>query len=136
MRVKCIANSVSTLDSPALRDRLNRSIHLDGPLSDLDLGKIYNVIALQESDGGVWLMLHTVEESDHPYPYPVEMFEVLDPALPADWCVNFAWHENGLFVKRISFPEWANDAQFYERLLNGDGPTISIYQKLRLRAGA
>jgi len=36
-----------------------------------------------------------------------------------------------LTIKRISFPEWAKDDQFFERLIDGDKMAIAIYRKQR-----
>ena len=133
MRVKCVTNDIRALDNKVVEDRLRRSIHLDGPMGELQVGRTYNVVALQESDGGVWVMLDTVEDGDYPYPYPLEMFEVTDCALPAGWCVNFARRSNGAFIQRVSFCEWATDGQFYERLVDGDEKAVGIYRRERAR---
>ena len=36
-------------------------------------------------------------------------------------------------IKWISFPEWANDNYFYEKLVEGDKKTINLYKKLRVK---
>lgn len=132
MRVQCIANDVDKLSDVAVRKRLAESIHLDGGDSDLVVGNTYAVFAIaQWRDGGIRVYLHTVEESEYPYPYPLEMFSVIDPALPTNWCVSFEQRSFGVAIKRISFPEWANDDHFYEMLLDGDEEAIAIYKHQR-----
>jgi hypothetical protein len=133
MLVKCVTNDIRTLSNKLVEDRLRRSIHLEGPLGDLHVGRIYSVVALHESDGGVWLMLDTVDRSDYPYPYPVEMFDVIDCSLPAGWCINFVQGTDGAVIKRISFREWATDEKFYERLLDGDETAVGVYRQQRAR---
>jgi hypothetical protein len=59
--------------SPALEISDTPSIHLEGPLPDLRIGAMYDVIAVRTVDDGLWFMLHTVEDSAYPHPYPVEM---------------------------------------------------------------
>ena len=132
MRVKCIANDVDKLNAVEVRKRLAESIHLDGADRSLVVGNTYTVFAVaQWSDGGIRVYLHTIEESDHPRPYPLEMFDMVDPALPANWCVSFEQQPFGVAIKRISFPEWANDDHFYERLVDGDEAAIAIYRRIR-----
>lgn len=133
MRVKCVLRDARDLNNKLVEHRLRRSIHLDGPIGDLGLGKIYNVVGLQESDGGIWVMLDTVEKSDYPYPYPIEMFEIIDCSLPGDWCINFVQRSDGAFIKRIGFREWATDETFYERLIDGDQGAIDVYRRERTK---
>ncbi len=129
MRVKCIANDVNKLTSAEVRKRLTRSIHLEGADQDLVIGHIYFVVAIaQWDDGGVRIYLHTIEENNYPYPYPLEMFDVIEPSLPTNWCLSFEQQPLGLVITRISFPEWANDEHFYERLVDGDKAAIAIYK--------
>lgn len=127
MRVKCLTNNINLLNDPLVYSRLQKSIHLDGELTDLSLGEIYNVLAIEERDEGVWIFLHTVEESDYPYPYPIELFEVIDNYLNSNWCIKFEMLTNKSFVKILSFSEWTNDSLFYEKLVNGDTKAITIY---------
>jgi len=131
MRVLCIANSVIDLNDEIVRIRLNRSIHRDTADMDLDIGKYYDVVAIEERDGGIWLFLHTVKSSDYPYPYPAEMFEFLDTSIPSDWGIKFEKREGGVIIKRISFPKWASDDYFYEKLVDGDKEVVTAYQSRR-----
>lgn len=127
MRVKCLTNDINLLNNPLVHNRLHKSVHIDGELTDLSPGEIYNVLAIEERDKGVWVFLHTVEESDYPYPYPIELFEVVDNCMNANWCIKFEQLSNKSFVKIISFSEWTNDPLFYEKLVNGDTKSIDIY---------
>ena len=129
MLVKCITNDVDQLSAAMIKSRLKESIHRDGADNDLIVGNTYIVSAMDSwGDGGIRVYLHTVPESDHPYPYPIEMFEVIDSAVGSNWCVAFEQQSLGTCIKRISFPEWANDDSFYERLVEGDESAIAIYK--------
>lgn len=131
MLVQCITNDIDKLSSESVRKRLAESTHLDGGDADLVISNTYPVYAIENwSDGGLRVYLHTVIESDHPYPYPLEMFSVIDSLFPAHWCVSFEQRPSGMVVKQISFPEWVNDDHFYEKLVDGDEEAIAIY-KLR-----
>lgn len=128
MRVMCIANDVDRLNDAAVRKRLAETIRLEGGDNDLVVGDTYDICAIEWwSDGGIRVFIHTVKISD--YPYPLEMFNVIDHALPANWCVSVEKRHYGMIIKRISFPEWADDDLFYENLIEGYEEVIAIYKQ-------
>lgn len=130
MRVRCKANAVADIPDAGVRERLSASIHLDGANNDLVVGMDYEVMAVERwNDGGIRVYLHTVQQAGYPYPYPLEMFEVLEPSLADAWCLGFERIHDGVSIKRISFAEWANDDQFYERLTDGDAEAVDIYRR-------
>lgn len=132
MLVRCTANSLDTLPDCRVRERLRQSIHLEGPDPLLVIGEVYQVVAIASwQDDGIRLYLHTVAESDHPYPYPIEMFEVVDPSLPVGWCIGFGRSEDGVCIEWIGFQEWAADPHFFEKLVDGDEAALRIYQHWR-----
>ncbi len=98
-------------------------------MTDLEIGQQYIVQAVEERDGGLWFFLPTVAESDYPYPYPAEFFEVQDYSLIPGWCVRFDTQQGNTVIKRITFSEWANDEHFYERLLDGEIASVSAYRR-------
>jgi hypothetical protein len=135
MRVRCIANVVGKLSDSAVRNRLVESIHLEGPDRDLVIGEIYAVVAITRwKDGGIHVYLHTIEVSEHPYPYPLEMFEVVDSSVPVGWCVGFKPGPDGLFIDCIGFAEWVDDSGFFERLVDGEQDAVSAYARQRSAA--
>jgi hypothetical protein len=131
MRVVCINNTVAAISETEVRERLRRSINLDGPITDLAIGREYAVQAIEErDDGGLWFYLHTVSVSDYPDPYPAEMFELRDNTVPAGWTVRLQAQRGNVRCKRITFAAWASDDYFYERLVDGDADTVSVYRRL------
>lgn len=133
MRVKCVANDVHKLRSRELQERLGRSIRLDGADDDLHIGESYDVFVLRESDGGLWVLLDTVPQSDHPYPYPLEMFDVVDASIPEDWSIGFERRAHGTTMTSVGFSEWVKDATFYERLLDREPDALAIWERQRLK---
>lgn len=129
MRVLCINNSVMNIDSEIVRYRLNISINQDTHFMDLKVGEQYDVVAIEERDKGLWLFLHTVDSKEYPYLYPVELFEFIDTSIPSGWRINFNSCEDGLMIKRISFPRWVDDDYFYEKLVDGDNEIVNAYHK-------
>lgn len=129
MRVICIKNTVAAITESEVRERICRSIHLDGPITDLAVGREYKVQAIEERDGGLWLYLHTVAMNDYPYPYPAEMFDFRDNTLPTGWSIRLQVQQGNIGCKRITFVAWATDDHFYERLVAADTETVSLYRR-------
>jgi hypothetical protein len=131
MRVVCRANDVSAISNASVRERLSRSIHIVGPISDLVVGREYAVQALEARDEGLWVYLHSVAASDYPYPYPLELFDFSDERIPAGWMLRVDATRQHVVFKRAAFVEWMADEQFYERLVDGDPEAISAYNRAR-----
>ena len=65
MYVKCVINDLSKLTDVPVAERLKEGIHIDGPITDLVIGEIYPVQAIEvHLDRGLWLYLHTVGQAD------------------------------------------------------------------------
>ena len=129
MRVVCIKNEVAAVSEAEVRERLQRSVHLEGPMTDLAVGRDYAVQALEEHGGGLWLYVHTVAVNDYPYPYPAEMLDLRDATVPAGWSICLQPQRGNAVCKRVTFSAWAGDDRFYERLTDGDPETVSIYRR-------
>lgn len=128
MQVVCINNALAAVDGTELRQRLARSIHVDN-LTDLTVGREYAVQALENMDSGIWFYLHTASANVYPFPYPAEFFELRDCALPSRWTISLERHQGNFVWKRIAFAAWANDNDFYERLVAGDTGALSLYRR-------
>lgn len=127
MHVKCVINDLSEVTDMVVAERLKKCIHIDGPITDLVVGKFYPVQAIKVCrDRGLWLYLHSVEVSAHPYPYPTEFFQFIDSATPKDWRVG---GRGGELI--LTFAAWADDDRFYERLVDGDKKAEAQYAESR-----
>ena len=134
MRVKCVKNRLAEIVELEVRERLRHSIHLDGTIDGLVIGREYPVQAVELwEDGGLWFYLHTVAVSDYPYPYPAEMFEIPDNKIPSEWSICFQAQRGSIVWKRIAFSAWANNEHFYERLVDGDAEAVSAYRQQMAR---
>ncbi|MDD3020751.1 MAG: hypothetical protein PHX61_07205 [Alphaproteobacteria bacterium] len=129
MRVKCIKDDLSNIIDSEVRERLSQTIHITGPITTLDVGKEYLVQAVEVWEGGVWVYLQTYLPGEYPYHYPIEMFEVVDNKLPEGWSVQFEEKNGNITFKRICIPEWADDEEFYAKLIDGDPKTVALYRK-------
>jgi len=129
--VKCVINDLSKLTDVPVAERLKEGIHIDGPITDLVIGEIYPVQAIEvHLDRGLWLYLHTVEVNAYPYPYPTEFFQIIDSTIPRDWQVG---HGSLNEVLRLSFATWANNDRYYELLVDGDKKAEEKYAESRTK---
>jgi len=125
---RCVRNSLHSIDSDDVRTRLGQAIHRDGPNTDLVIDREYKVQAIEQRDGGLWLFIHSVPSSKFPYPYPSEFFEIASALIPDGWVAQFRTSSLGTVLKRLSFPEWATDDTFYEKLVDEDSRAIEAYK--------
>lgn len=133
MKVFCISNCLDQILDERVRRRLSGSIHREFPNDDLVIGQSYAVVALSRwEDGGFRVYLHTVKDNDFPYPYPLEMFKVIEPTIPARWIASFTSESGNIVMDTLGFPEWVGNKRFYEKLIEGDLPSIEIYKRFIL----
>jgi hypothetical protein len=132
MRVTCIASSGRTLPLSTLDERAGISRGTDFALT---VGSRYVVYAITTFHGHCWYYVF----DDNRLPYPVwklaPLFEILDPAIPPDWVCGYvrkSEEDEGFPV--ISFPEWACDHSFYERLVDGDPEATAVFEMRRVSA--
>ncbi len=127
MRIKCKINQISKIPEIDTQERLRRTIHLEDPISDLEVGKEYEVQAIERWDNeGIKLYLDVYGS---PRPFPVEFFDFVDETIPREWCIYpEGKYEDGKW-KRISFPEWAKDDRFLEKLIHLEDPdAVELYE--------
>lgn len=134
MLVKCVTNNINKLDDEPVRVRLAKTVNLDFGDSSLAIGEVYTVFAIEIwEDKGTVVYLDTCKGLDFPHPYHIELFDVVDNTIPADWCIGLKKSVLGVTIKIISFPEWVNDDCFYERLIDGDdaaaAAAVAIYRQ-------
>ena len=132
MRVTCLASSGSSLPVSCLDDAAGITRETEFPLT---IGAVYVVYAITTFRGHCWYYIF----DDNRQPYPVwrlaPLFEISDPLLPPDWVVGYVrnGHDDEGFPL-ISFPEWARDHYFYERLVDGDASTVAVFEARRASA--
>lgn len=132
IKVRCTTNRVDRLPEGPAKRRAQENIRVEGPIDPLEVGRIYDVCALETwRDGGLRLYLHTTDGLHFPSPYPAEFFEFVDSRFPPGWKVGVGATEGGTTMKRVSFPEWVDDEHFYERLVVGDTAAIRVYERWR-----
>ena len=101
----------------------------------LKVGKIYDVFGLYLGDTVAYEIL--VDELDsHTTEFPSYLFKVVDNRLSSFFVLGESgnrFSKSGK-IKRfsfISFPEWANDITFFDRLFDGDKEAQIIFNKYK-----
>jgi hypothetical protein len=127
MLVECIANSTSLLSKWPKEAT---------PIEELlKVGKIYDVFGLYLGDTITYEIL--VDELDsHTTEFPSFLFKVVDNRLSSFFVLGESgkrFSKNGGLKNFpfISFPEWANDINFFDRLFDGDKDAQEIFNKYK-----
>jgi hypothetical protein len=122
MRVRCVKNRIADVaDQPELHRYLLRSVHLDGVLP-VPIGGRFVVYAVEPRAGVDGYYIVTDEGDDYPKAYPAPFFEVEDPRRSIHFVTAGAL---------TTFPEWAEDPMFYERLVDGAPREVAIFRRMR-----
>jgi hypothetical protein len=129
MLVRCVSTSV--VDLPLSYSR-EGSVYGEDYVPPLTVGKTYVVYAATAASGGMWYYLADDNELYYPVWYPAPLFGVVDGRLSRYWIYGYTLLERGEADYPIfAFKEWATDPYFYDRLTDGDGPAVAIYQKYK-----
>lgn len=129
MRVRCTANTGGALPLPCLNDAIGISASSNFSVT---VGRDYAVYAITVFKGNTWY--YVLNDDGHQYPVwqLAQLFDVVDPTIPESWEYGFVQPDNAEpGFPLISFPEWAQDHYFYERLVDGDQATADIFARRR-----
>lgn len=130
MRVQCVANTAGTLPSACLDASIGLTRDSTFPLT---VGESYTVFAVTTFKGGCWYYIIDDDALRYPTWRIAPLFEVLDPSIPASWECHYVRNSTAdPGFPLLSFPEWASDQHFYERLVEGDDPASRIFATRRL----
>lgn len=131
MKVQCVRTKLADFPEGPIRDRLKRVIHYDdyASLDMLEMGKIYEVDCLEwwETDN-IWQVY--IKKSEYhriSYPSPIDFFDIVCGKINPEWVCRFESGDMGSAFKRMAIPVWANDDNFFERLLDGEDKETKIY---------
>lgn len=93
----------------------------------LTIGATYPVVAIVVNQGIPWYYIHDDDNLSWPIWYPASLFEVFDGTFPESWVYDYVTISRDVQFPIISFPEWANDRFFYERLVEGEPSAERAY---------
>jgi hypothetical protein len=125
MRIECIANSTSLI---------NYWPKAATPVEELlEVGRTYDVYGLYLGDTVAYEIL-LGESDNHTTEFPAYMFKVVDNRLSSFFVLGESKKFNNSVIKVvpfISFPEWANDKFYFEKLIDGDKETQEIFNNYK-----
>lgn len=126
MKVRCVSNSGSFLPKECLDPRWGYSSETEFPLTT---GRVYVVYAMTTQLAHLWY--YVLDDNQLPYPVwqPSPLFDVVDGSLPGDWLINHHRSDNAGFYPLISYPAWANDGFYYERLVDGEPEAVQLFSQ-------
>lgn len=128
MIVRCVANSGMDLPTVNLDPRSGYDRSTEFPLT---LGREYPVFGLTVFLGTAWYYILDDDGNSWPIWFPSALFDVVDGTLPASWIVGHFRLGGEEQYTILSFPEWATDYNFYERLLDRDPDTERVFDLRR-----
>jgi len=127
MRVRCISSSAERLPGSCLNPKVGISADTKFPLT---LGMLYMVHAITTFHGQVWYYVFDDNKLSYPVWRLAPLFEVVDPSLPRSWIYGYVRSDaTDPGFPLISFPEWATDHRFYERLVDGDAKAVRVLKE-------
>lgn len=134
MRVTCIGSTGTALPESCLDARANITRETNFPLT---VGALYVVYAITTFHCHSWY--YVFDDNERPYPVwrLAPLFEISEPSLPPDWIIGYVRRDlQDEGFPCISFPEWALDHHFYERLVDGDPTAVATFERRRASAEA
>jgi len=128
MIVRCIANLGSELPEANIDPRRGYDVSTEFPLT---IGREYAVFALTIFLGTAWY--YVLNDDGHRWPTwaPSALFDVINGSVRQSWLVGYFRATKEDQYPLISFPEWAAEVTFYERLVDGDAATVETFARRR-----
>ncbi len=93
------------------------------------ISRQYAVYAITIYLGVAWYYVLDDDGHDWPTWVPAPLFEVVDGSLPPSWRIGYFHFGKEDQFPIVSFPEWAEDHTFYERLVDGDALAVSVFEE-------
>jgi hypothetical protein len=133
MKVRCVSRSAKGLPRGIPLERIWGSSSNEGGRSfPLVVGKEYVVYGVTITLGHVWYYVCDENFVYYPVWNPAALFEVSDPSIPRDWCIEYRrWQgeQDEIFLQ--SFPEWVHDKFFYDKLTDREPNEVAIFNGYR-----
>ena len=131
MIVECLTTTADGLPASAYDSASGTTRDTEYPVTP---GRHYAVYGITILHGHAWYYIHDDDDLDWPIHTPASMFAVIDGHLPTSWIVGYFRFAPDNQRPHISFPEWASDHYFYERLVDGDAEAARVYAIRRAEA--
>lgn len=128
MIVRCTAKTGEVL--PAFAYDSKRGVAADTEFA-VTLGRTYFVYGVTLLLGIAWY--YVLDDDGHDWPTWIHapLFDLVDGAIPASWVVGYFRFSRDDQYPLLSFPEWATDHRFYERLVDGVPEAVRVFSMRR-----
>lgn len=128
MRVVCVSSVSDSLPSASYDRHYEITDKTSFPITP---DKSYVVFGVTQRLGLPWYYI--IDDYDLAWPtwVPASLFTVSDGGIPDGWHFGFFVLSRESQVSILSFPEWASDFYFYERLLDDDPEALGVFAKRR-----
>lgn len=131
MIVCCTANTGAFLPAPNIDPRRGYDRSTEFPVT---VGRDYCVFAMTVFLGSIWYYILDDNNTEWPTWTPSALFDIADGSLPTSWKVGYYRSSIEDQTALISFPEWADDYRFYERLVDGEPEAVEVFARRRREA--
>lgn len=132
MQLRCITNTGAGLPESVLDPAAGITAASQFPLT---VGGIYVCHALTMFRGQCWYYIFDDDEQPYPKWRLAPLFEISDHRIPNDWVIGYHRDSTGeVGYPLLSFPEWALDSSFYERLVDREPEAVATFESRRKTA--
>ena len=124
MIVRCISRTGEALPTFAYDSRQGVTAQTEFAVTP---GRAYHVFGVTVLLGIAWYYVLGDDGLAWPIWMPAPLFEVVDGSIPVSWIVGYFRFSRDSQYPMISFPEWATDHEFYERLVDGEPEAARVF---------
>jgi hypothetical protein len=126
MIVQCVSNSARDLPDSALDPRRGYGRNTNFSIT---VGQEYVVYAMTVFLCQNWYYICDDDKLYYPVWYPSSCFRVMSGKIPAIWEYDYQAGPPPQAV--FSFPEWAHDDRFYERLTDKEPDAVATFNRYK-----
>lgn len=130
MKVVCRVNNLNQISDENFRNRLKKYYrNSDGDVG-VEIGRAYTLYGVVYWDNYPFYYLCPDDDDEYPIPFDSLFFDVSDARLSRNWRLSSSRREPD---RRhvVVFEEWANDAMFYEHLVEGHSAEAKQFLKYK-----
>lgn len=124
MIVRCATKSADVLPTFAYNSKLGVNAETEFAVTP---GRAYFVFGVTLLLGIAWY--YVLDDNGHIWPtwVPAPLFDITDGKIPGSWVVGYFRFSRDDQYPLLSFPEWASDHNFYERLVEREPEAVRIF---------
>lgn len=128
MIVRCTTKSANVLPTFAYSSKLGITAETEFAVTPRRTYLVFGVTVLL---GIAWY--YVLDDDGHFWPtwVPAPLFDIVDGTIPSSWIIGYFRFSRDDQYPMLSFPEWATDHAFYERLVGGDPEAIRVFSTRR-----